>query len=80
MPSYYINHVTLVVDDFEKACAFYEHELGLESLPAFTFDFPVQFFKVNDTQQIHITEWEDVPSFRGHVCFHVDAFIWELKT
>jgi lactoylglutathione lyase len=67
-----INHVTLIVDDLEKAAAFYEQELGLEPLPAYNFDYPVAFFKVNETQQLHVTEWEDTPSFRGHVCVRVD--------
>ncbi|MCH2160741.1 MAG: VOC family protein [Phycisphaerales bacterium] len=69
-----INHVTLVVDNLEVAGKFYREELGLEALPAFALDFPAQFFKVNDTQQLHITEWDDVFSFRGHVCFVVDDF------
>ncbi len=70
----HINHVTLIVDDFEKACRFYEHELGLEPLPAFQFDYPTQFFKLNDRQQIHLSEWKDQPSFRGHICLEVDDF------
>jgi len=70
----HINHVTLVVDDLERAVAFYRDQLGLESLPAFDLDFPAHFFKVDETQQLHLTEWEDTPSFRGHVCFQVDDF------
>ena len=70
----HINHVTLIVDDFEKACAFYEHELGLEPLPAFEFDYPTQFYKLNERQQIHLSEWDDTPSFRGHICLEVDDF------
>lgn len=69
-----INHVTLVVDNLEKAGAFYEHELGLEPLPAFQFDYPTGFFKFNDDQQLHITEWDDETSFRGHICVQVDDF------
>ncbi len=69
-----IHHVTLVVDDLDKARAFYENELGLEPIPVFNLDFPAQFFRVNDTQQLHVTEWEDSYSFRGHVCFRVDNF------
>ena len=69
-----INHVTLVVKDLETASRFYAEELGLEALPAFELDFPAQFFKVNDQQQLHLTEWEDVFSFRAHVCFTVDDF------
>lgn len=69
-----INHVTLVVDNLEKAGEFYEKELGLEPLPAFVFDYPTGFFKFNDDEQLHITEWEDATSFRGHICVQVDDF------
>lgn len=69
-----INHVTLIVDNLEKAAAFYQNELGLEPLAAFKFDYPVMFFKFNDEQQLHLSEWEDTPSFRGHICVQVDDF------
>jgi lactoylglutathione lyase len=69
-----INHVTLIVDRLEDACRFYETEFELEPLPAFQFDYPAQFYRLNDEQQLHLTEWEDTPSFRGHVCFQVDDF------
>jgi lactoylglutathione lyase len=67
-----INHVALIVKDLESACIFYEKELGLEPLPAFLFDYPTAFFKFNDQQQLHLTEWEDAHSFRGHICVQVD--------
>ena len=69
-----INHVTLIVDDLERAREFYTNVLGLEELPAYAFDYPVQFYKINDTQQLHLTEWPDTPSFRGHVCLQVEDF------
>lgn len=69
-----INHVTLIVDNLEKAGEFYKQELGLEPLPAFQFDYPVMFFKFNDDQQLHISEWDDRTSFRGHICVQVDDF------
>ncbi|MEI3797462.1 MULTISPECIES: VOC family protein [unclassified Chitinophaga] len=69
-----INHVTLIVDNLEKVGHFYQHELGLEPLAAFRFDYPVMFFKFNEEQQLHISEWEDHTSFRGHVCVQVDDF------
>lgn len=69
-----INHVTLVVDQLEKAAEFYEHEMGLEVIPAFLFDYPTAFFKITADQQLHLTEWEDKMSFRGHVCLQVDDF------
>lgn len=70
----HINHVTLIVDDLEQAKRFYNQELGLEMLPAFKFDYPAQFFKINERQQLHISEWEDTASFRGHACLQVDDF------
>jgi catechol 2,3-dioxygenase-like lactoylglutathione lyase family enzyme len=69
-----INHVTLVVDQLEPAAEFYETELGLEVIPAFVFDYPTAFFKINESQQLHLTEWEDKQSFRGHICMVVDDF------
>ncbi|SDL18751.1 VOC family protein [Siphonobacter aquaeclarae] len=69
-----INHVTLIVDNLEKAGAFYAEELGLEVLPAFHFDYPVMFFKFNEEQQLHLSEWKDTPSFRGHICVQIDDF------
>jgi lactoylglutathione lyase len=69
-----INHVTLIVDDLEKARAFYTKVMGLEELPAYAFDYPVQFYRINEAQQLHITEWKDTPSFRGHVCLQIADF------
>ncbi|MEL6192683.1 MAG: VOC family protein [Bacteroidota bacterium] len=69
-----INHVTLIVDQLEKAAEFYEKEMGLEVIPAFLFDYPTAFFKIDDDSQLHLTEWEDAQSFRGHLCVQVDDF------
>lgn len=70
-----IHHVTMMVDDLDKACDFYEQVLGLEPVNMVPLDFPSQFYKVGERQQLHVTEWEDVHSFRGHVCLQVDAFM-----
>jgi lactoylglutathione lyase len=77
-----INHVALVVTNLEKASLFYEKELGLEVIPAFLLDYPTAFFKINESQQLHLTEWEDTYSFRGHVCFTIDdinPIYWRMK-
>jgi catechol 2,3-dioxygenase-like lactoylglutathione lyase family enzyme len=77
-----INHVTVVVNQLEEAAEFYENVLGLEVIPAFVFDYPTAFFRINADQQLHLTEWEDMPSFRGHVCMTVEdfsSFFWEAK-
>ncbi|MDQ3253590.1 MAG: VOC family protein [Acidobacteriota bacterium] len=69
-----INHVTMIVDDLAKSREFYTNVLGLEELPAFNFDYPVQFYKINDRQQLHLSEWADTASFRGHLCVEVEDF------
>ncbi len=69
-----IHHVALVVDNLERAHDFYTTVLGLEELPAFGFDYPTQFYRINETQQLHITEWPDQTSFRGHVCLALTSF------
>ncbi len=77
-----INHVTLIVDQLEEAAEFYEREMGLEAIPAFVFDYPTAFFRITDDQQLHLTEWEDKMSFRGHICVQVDDFnaiFWRMK-
>lgn len=75
-----INHVTLIVDDLEAARRFYTDVMGLEELPVFPFDYPTQFYRINETQQLHLTEWEDATSFRGHVCLTVRDFGRALRT
>ena len=77
-----INHVTLVVDQLEKAVTFYKNELGMEVIPAFMVDYPNAFLKIGEKQQLHLAEWEDSKSFRGHVCLVVDDFnaiFWRSK-
>lgn len=77
-----IHHVALIVDDLEKCRNFYTNVLGLEELPAFAFDYPVQFYQVNEREQLHLTEWKDAVSFRGHFCLEVDDFsamFWRAK-
>lgn len=77
-----INHVTLIVKNLEEAGEFYEKDMGLEVLPAFNFDYPVLFFKFNEEQQLHLSEWEDKSSFRGHVAIQVDdwnTMFWNFK-
>jgi lactoylglutathione lyase len=70
-----IHHVTIIVNDLEAACDFYEQVLGLKRVNMIPLDFPAQFYHVGESQQLHVTEWEDTHSFRGHVCFQVDDFM-----
>lgn len=78
----HINHITLIVNNLEESKKFYINELKLESLPSLDFDYPVEFFRINTTQQLHLTEWDDTYSFRGHACFTVTNFnelFWRFK-
>ena len=69
-----ITHVNLIVDDLEKCRDFYTNILGLQELPAMKFDYPAQFYQINETQQLHLSEWPDTTSFRAHLCVEVDDF------
>jgi catechol 2,3-dioxygenase-like lactoylglutathione lyase family enzyme len=70
-----IHHVTLMVHDIDAACDFYEQVFGLEPVNMVNLDFPAQFYKIGERQQLHLTEWDDAHSYRGHVCFQVDDFM-----
>jgi len=69
-----LNHATLIVDDLAKARGFYSGVLGLEEVPAYDFDYPVMFYRLADGRQIHISEWPDARSFRGHIAIEVADF------
>ena len=75
-----LNHATMIVDDLEAARGFYTGVLGLEEVPAYDFDYPVMFYKLPDGRQIHITEWKDTPSFRGHIAIEVADFNAAFRT
>ncbi len=72
--SMWIQHVNVIVDDLEAASVFYGEVLGLEAVPAPEMGFPAQFFKVNDTQEIHVNELRDRPPERAHFCLQVSHF------
>jgi catechol 2,3-dioxygenase-like lactoylglutathione lyase family enzyme len=69
-----IQHVNLMVDDLARAVEFYGTALGLEPVPTPEMGFPAQFFKINDLQEIHLNELQDVTPERAHFCLRVDDF------
>ncbi len=69
-----LNHATLIVDDLEKARAFYSGVFCLREIPADDFDYPVMCYGLPDGRQLHISEWENTPSFRGHITIEVADF------
>lgn len=69
-----ITHVNLIVDNLEKCRDFYTNVLGLEELPALKFDYPTQFYQIDEDTQLHLSEWPDQVPFRAHFCIEVDDF------
>jgi lactoylglutathione lyase len=69
-----IQHVNLMVDDLARAVEFYGTALGLTAVPTPEMDFPAQFFRINDLQEIHLNQLEDVRPERAHFCLRVDDF------
>jgi lactoylglutathione lyase len=74
-----IHHINLMVDDLARAVEFYGTALGLEALPTPDMDFPAQFFKINDLQEIHLNELQDVTPERAHFCLRVHDFTDQLR-
>ena len=49
-----IHHVTLIVDDHDRAAWFYGQVLGLEARRRPDFDFPGLFYQVGSGQEVHL--------------------------
>lgn len=48
------NHVALQISDIEKSRTFYAEVLGLEEIPAPAFDYPVVWFNIGNSREIHL--------------------------
>ena len=69
-----IQHVNLAVSDLDAAVAFYTEVLGLGLSPTPDLGFPAQFIAINDFQEIHLNEVEDITPVRSHFCIRVADF------
>lgn len=69
-----IQHVNLAVGDLDAAVAFYTDVLGLGVAPTPVLGFPAQFIAINDFQEIHLNEVDDVTPQRAHFCIRVADF------
>jgi catechol 2,3-dioxygenase-like lactoylglutathione lyase family enzyme len=74
-----IHHINLMVDDLAQAVEFYGTALGLKTVPTPDLGFPAQFFKINDVQEIHLNELQDVTPERAHFCLRVDDFTDQFR-
>lgn len=69
-----LHHVNVLVDELAAAVDFYRDVLGLEPTATPDQGFPSQFFRFNDTQQLHMNQIPDARSFRAHFCIVVPDF------
>ena len=74
-----IHHINLMVDDLDRAVAFYGTALGLETVPTPEMGFPAQFFRINELQEIHVNELPDITPQRAHFCLRVDDFTEQFR-
>lgn len=75
MPAQFrIQHVNVLVDALGPAVSFYRDLLGFETMSTPEQGFPSQFFRINESQQLHMNEIADVRPFRAHFCVVVEDF------
>ncbi len=49
-----LNHVALTVEDVDRSVDFYSRVMKLDSLPRPAFDFPGAWFRLGETQELHL--------------------------
>ncbi len=49
-----LNHVAVHVADLKASIAFYRNILGLAQLPRPAFDFPGAWFRIGESQELHL--------------------------
>ena len=54
-----LNHVALLVSDVEKSCEFYAGVLRLQRIQRPAFDFPGAWFRLGETQELHLIGGEE---------------------
>jgi catechol 2,3-dioxygenase-like lactoylglutathione lyase family enzyme len=69
-----LQHVNLQVGDLDAAVAFYTDVLGLGLAPTPDIGMPAQFIAINDYQEIHINQSDDLKPERAHFCIRVADF------
>lgn len=74
MPGTNMQHVNIQVPDLDAAVAFYTEVLGLGLNPTPDIGVPAQFVAINDYQEIHINQTDDVKPERAHFALRVDDF------
>ena len=69
------NHVAIVVRDLEACKLFYGDILGLKGAQRPAFNFPGQWYQVNQNTQLHLMVFEEViPNTMRHFALEVEDF------
>jgi glyoxylase I family protein len=73
-----LHHAGFLVTDIERAAAFYENVMGLETLPRPDFGFPGRWYDLKNGNQLHLMSLEnmpahstDIPTFDRHIALEV---------
>ena len=75
MPDFHLQHINISVANLDAVIDFYTEVIGLGLDPTPDQGFRGQFFRINDTQQIHMNEIDDDYAYRGHFCLEVEDFM-----
>lgn len=67
------NHVSLHARELAESVRFYVEVLGMETIPTYTFAFPVQYLRLGDLQ-LHLFQRDTEPPAFHHIGIDVDDF------
>lgn len=67
------NHVSVHANDLDESVRFYTEVLGMETIPTYTFAFPVQYLRLGDLQ-LHLFQRDTPAPSYHHIGIDVDDF------
>lgn len=67
------NHVSIHANDLEESVRFYVEVLGMETIPTYSFAFPVQYVRLGDLQ-LHLFERDTPAPAYHHIGINVDDY------
>ena len=68
-----LNHVSIHATSLEASTRFYVEVFGMETVPTYTFAFPVQFLRLGNLQ-LHVFERDTEAPELHHFALNVDDF------
>ena len=61
-----LNHIAIYVTDVKSSSEFYRHVLQLEPIPRPAFNFPGAWFRLGNSQELHLIADHGNPFFPSH--------------